>query len=261
MSGPWLAAVSAEWVKVRRSKLPLATFGAFTVAAAIGALFMSVLADPTRAARLGAAGQKAQLSNLTPDWSGLLGFLGQVVAVGGLLVFSFVAAWVFGREFSDGTQRYLLALPVPRGTVVAAKVAVVAVWCAALTAWLLGLGLALGVLLGLPGGDPAVVASGVGRAVGAAALMILAVAPVPLVACLGRGYLAPIGAALGALVVAQVAAALGAGGLVPWSIPAVAVGLAPGTDLGPAGCAVAVLTGVAGTGGTLAWWRRGDAGL
>jgi ABC-2 type transport system permease protein len=105
------------------------------------------------------------------------------------------------------------------------------------------------------------VAAGLGRALLAALLMVLAVSPVPLVACIGRGYLPPIGAALSAVVIAQVAAALGAAGLVPWSIPAVAVGLAPGAEVGPASWLIAAATGAAGVAGTLAWWHGGDAGL
>src|SRR5207249_4727116 len=107
-------------------------------------------------------------------------FLSQVVAVGGLPMFSFVAAWVFGREFPDDTLRYLLTLPVSRTTIVAAKLIVSAAWCLALTTWLLGLGVVSGVLLRLPGWDPAWVAAGVERAFLAAGLMPAAIAPVPL---------------------------------------------------------------------------------
>jgi len=61
-----------------------------------------------------------------------------------------VVAWVFGRELSDGTVRYLLALPTSRGAIVAAKLVVVSVWCAALTALITVLGLAVGAVLSLP---------------------------------------------------------------------------------------------------------------
>jgi ABC-2 type transport system permease protein len=90
--------------------------------------------------------------------------------------------------------------------------------------------------------------------------MLLVTLPVALVASAGRGYLAPLAAAVVALVAAQVAAALGWGAVFPWSIPAVAAGLAPGTQLGPSGLVVAVVTGAVGVLGTITWWRGGRAG-
>ena len=261
MTGRFTAALAAEWLKARRSKVPPLTFAAFAAPAGVAALFMFIVRDPERAQRLGLIGQKAQLSGLTADWTGLLGFLAQVVAVGGLLVFSFIATWVFGREFSDATARYLLALPVPRSTIVLAKFTLVAGWSLAVAVWLIGLFLVVGWLLGLPGWSAGVAADGVASALIAASLLLPAVAPVAVVACLGRGYLAPLASALAALVLAQVAAVLGWGAVVPWSVPAVAAGLAPGSHLGAPGLIIAALTGVAGVATTIAWWRSGDAGL
>jgi ABC-2 type transport system permease protein len=261
VSGRFTAALAAEWLKARRSKVPPLTLAAFAAPAGIAALFMFIAGDPERAQRLGLAGQKARLSGLTADWTGLLGFLAQVVAVGGLLVFSFIATWVFGREFSDATARYLLALPVPRPTIVLAKFTLVAGWSLAVAAWLIGLFLGVGWLLQLPGWSAQVAADGVADALVAALLLLPAVAPVALVACLGRGYLAPLAGALAALVFAQVAAVLGWGAVVPWSVPAVAAGLAPGSHLGAPGLIVAGLTGLGGVAATIAWWRGGDAGL
>ncbi|MBT8225403.1 MAG: ABC transporter permease subunit [Dactylosporangium sp.] len=261
MTGHFLAALSAEGRKARRSKVPPLTFAVFTVAAGIGALFMFILRDPERARRLGILGQKAQLSGLTADWAGLLGFLAQVIAVGCLLLFAFIVTWVFGREFADGTARYLLALPVSRTTIVLAKFTLITLWALALAGWLIGLVLGVGWLMHLPGWSADVALDGVGSALIAALLMLLAVAPVAVIACLGRGYLAPLGSALGAMVVAQIAAVLGWGALVPWSIPAVAAGLAPDAAVGPASLGIIGLTGLAGLIGTIAWWHSADAGL
>jgi hypothetical protein len=91
-------------------------------------------------------------------------------------------------------------------------------------------------------------------------MLLVVPAPVAAVASAGRGYLVPLASAVGALVVAQIAAALGFATAVPWSVPAVAAGLAPGTGLGPGGILVAVGTGAAGVAATLAWWRSGRAG-
>ena len=49
----------------------------------------------------------------------MLSFAAQAVAVGSLMLFAFILTWLFGREFADGTARYLMALPVSRTTIVA----------------------------------------------------------------------------------------------------------------------------------------------
>jgi ABC-2 type transport system permease protein len=261
MSGGYRAALAAEALKARRSKMPLLTFIAMSAAGLIAALFMFILVNPARAQRLGLLNEKAHLSGLTADWAGLLSFLAQIVAVGDLLLFSFITTWVFGREFSDGTMRYLLALPIPRSTIVYAKFTVVVVWSAAMNIWLAGIVLTLGWALGLPGASPHVVMHGLSGTAIAAVLMLLVTTPVALVACAGRGYLAALASAAGALILAQVAAALGWGGIFPSSIPAVAAGLAPGTRLAAPGIVIAVLTGLAGVFSTVTWWRSGRAGL
>jgi ABC-2 type transport system permease protein len=254
------AALAAEVLKARRSKMPVLTLGVASAAGGVAGLFMFILADPARAQRMGLLDQKAQLSGLTADWPGLLGFLAQIVAVGDLMLFSFVAAWVFGREFADGTVRYLLALPVARSTIVWAKFTVVAVWAAMLTVWLAGVVLVLGWVLDLPEGTAPVITGGLAAAGKAAGLMVLVTAPVALVASAGRGYLPPLAAAVGAVVVGQLAATLGFAGIVPWSIPAVAAGLPPGSQLDAVGLTVALGTGVVGVLGTVIWWRSGRAG-
>lgn len=261
MTTGYRAALAAEFLKARRSRMPLVTFGTASAAGCVAALFMFILADPARGRRFGLLSQKADLSGFTADWPGLLTFLAQIVAVGDLMLFAFIAAWVFGREFADGTMRYLLALPIPRTTIVLAKYTVVAVWSVALNVWLTGLVLVFGWVLRLPGGGPGVLLEGLSGTATAAALMLLVTTPVALVAGAGRGYLAPLAAALGAVVLAQVTAALGWGGVNPWSIPAVAAGLVPGARLGAPGTAIAVLTGLAGILGTIRWWRSGQAGL
>lgn len=260
MSRAFRAALAAEILKARRSRVPVVTLLAVSAAGGVAALFMVILADPEQARRFGLLSSKANLSGLTADWPGLLTFLAQVVAVGDLLLFGFIGTWVFGREAVEGTMRYLLALPVPRAAIVLAKFTVVAVWSAATNAWLAALVVGCGALLDLPGGGADVVHHGLTTAGIAAGLMLLVTTPVALIASVGRGYLAPLASTVAALVLAQVAAALGRGDLLPWSVPAVAAGLAPDTELGATGMVVALVTGVTGVVATIAWWRSGAAG-
>jgi ABC-2 type transport system permease protein len=246
-------------LKVRRSVLLPMTFLATTVAALVAGLFMFIVRHPAQAERLGLLRQKANLSGLSGDWDGLLDFLAQVVSVGDLLLFAFVFAWVFGREAADGTQRYLLALPVSRSVIVLAKFTVVGLWALATNLWLAAAVVTMGTVLALPGGDADTIWQGLLVAGSAAALMLIVSTPAALVASAGRGYLTALGAAVAALLVAQVAGVLGWAAVVPWSVPAVAAGIAPDAVLSPPSLVVAAVTGIAGVVGTLAWWRGGRA--
>jgi len=107
------AALAVEALKARRSNVPLMICVAVTGAGCIAGLFMFILSDPARAQRLGLLRQKANLSGLAADWTGLLSFLAQILAIADLMLFSFIITWIFGREAVDGTMRYLLALPCP----------------------------------------------------------------------------------------------------------------------------------------------------
>lgn len=151
MLGEIAAALWAELLKVRRSRVPWVTFVAFTVAGFVGGFFMFILQNPDRARSLGLLGAKAQLAGGTADWAGCFALTAQIAAVGGLLVFGPVVIWLFGREFSDRTAKDLLALPTSRGAVVVAKLLVALGWCLLLAAQLVVISLLFGAGLGLPG--------------------------------------------------------------------------------------------------------------
>jgi ABC-2 type transport system permease protein len=253
-------ALRAELLKARRSRVPLVSALAFVVGVGAGGLFMFILADPERARSMGLLGSKAQLVSGAADWPTFLAFLAQIVAVGGTPVFGLVAIWIFGREFSDGTAKDLLALPTARSTVVAAKFVLVAGWCLVLAAETYLLGLVVGAGLRLPGWSTPVALHGLAVLAAAAAMTVLLVTPFALAASVFRGYLAAVGVMLGAVFAAQVVALLGYGGYFPWSVPALAAGLA-GPDaapVGPAGVLLVLAVGAAGVATTLAWWGRAD---
>jgi hypothetical protein len=110
------AALWAEALKARRSKVPWLTALGFSLAPLVGGLFMIILKDPERARSIGLIGAKAQLAAGVADWPTLLGMLAQATAVGSALLFTLVTSWVFGREFSD-THGQGIARPAnpPRG--------------------------------------------------------------------------------------------------------------------------------------------------
>jgi ABC-2 type transport system permease protein len=256
----FVAALRVELVKARRSVAPALTGGAFVIAPLVGGLFMYILADPERARRMGLIGQKAQLAGGGSDWTAYFAFLAQATTVGGFMLFAFVVAWVFGREFSDGTVRYLLALPTSRTAIIAAKLVVVALWCAALTALVTLLGLAVGAALGLPGWSAEGLSQGLTHIWGGAGLTFLIVLPVALLAGVGRGYLAPLGFAILMMILAQVVGATGRGAWFPWSIPALysQVAGSAGGEITAISLAIVAVTGAAGAAGTFAWWLYAD---
>ena len=259
MSG-FAAALQVETLKVRRSFAPLFTALAFSIAPLVGGLFMYILADPERARRMGLIGQKAQFAGGDSGWPAYFAFLAQAATVGGFILFAFVIAWVFGREFSDGTVRYLLALPTSRPAIIAAKLVVVSAWCAALTALITAIGFAAGGALELPGWSAAVVLQGLAHVWLGAGLTLLVVLPLALLAGVGRGYLAPLGFAMLALILAQVVAVTGRGEYFPWSIPALYAQVAgsAGGGITAVSFAIVAVTGLAGAAGTFAWWLYAD---
>ena len=254
------AALWSEALKARRSRAPWASALGLALGPLVGGLFMLILKDPTWARRFGLITAKAQLMAGTADWPTYVALLAQMVAVGGTVVFGLVAVWIFGREYGDRTVTGLLALPTARVTIVAAKFVVVALWSAALAVLVAGLGLVVGAAIGLPGWSSGLVPHAVARLALTAALAIALIPPVALAASAGRGYLPPIGVMFLAIFLAQVVAALGWGAYFPWSVPALAAGVAgPGLrDLGPESYLLVALTGLAGIGGTAAWWCLAD---
>ncbi|GLY42784.1 ABC transporter permease [Amycolatopsis sp. NBRC 101858] len=250
----------AELRKARRSRLPWVTALAFAVAAGFGGLVMFILQDLRRARAFGLLGTKATLTGGTADWPAYFTLLAQSIAVGGAVLFGVIVIWTFGREFSQDTLKDLLALPTARTTIVGAKFAVVAVWCGLLTLQTYLLGLVIGAAIGLPGWSAATAAGGLADVLLASAMTIALVTPFAFAASVGRGYLAGIGVMFLTVFLAQVIALLGYGAYFPWSVPALATGIA-GADHdppGPLGYALVVLVGGAGTVGIALWWKHAD---
>jgi ABC-2 type transport system permease protein len=256
----FLAALWAEGLKARRSKVPWLTALGFSLAPLMGGLFMVILKDPERARSLGLVSAKAQLTAGTADWPTFLGVLAQATAVGGGMLFALVTAWVFGREFSDRTAKELLALPTPRAAIVAAKLVVIGVWGAALAVLVLAIGLGVGAAVGLPGWSWALLARATGDHAATAGLTLALMPPVALLASVGRGYLAPLGWALLTVFLAQILAAIGWGSWFPWAVPALFSGLAGprAAQVGAHSYLLVALTFAGGLAGTFAWWQRAD---
>lgn len=254
------AALWAETLKVRRSRIVWLSAIALSLGPLIGGLFMFIMKDPELARSLGLLGAKAQLIAGTADWPTFLGILDQAGAIGGLFVFGFVAVWVFGREYSDRTMKDLLALPTPRWAIVAAKFTVVLVWCAALAAMMYTLGLAVGAIVDIPLWSQELALNAAGNFAITAVLTIAVITPVCFVANVGRGYLSPLAFVILMLALAQVIAIIGWGGYFPWSVPGLHSGMAgaPADQLNTGSYIIVALTSLAGLAVTFVWWHRAD---
>jgi ABC-2 type transport system permease protein len=213
-------AIWVELLKARRSKMPLLTALGFSLAPFAGGFFMIVLKDPDLARRLGMISAKAQIVAGSADWQTYLGFLAQATAIGGIILFSFIGSWVFGREYSDHTLKDLLALPTSRSTIVLAKFVVVMLWSAILTMVIYVIGLGVGVAVALPPVSAEIFWQGTITMAITACLTIALVTPIAFFASVGRGYLPPLGAAILAVILAQVIVATGWGEYFPWAVPA-----------------------------------------
>lgn len=254
------AALWAEALKARRSKVPWLTALGFSLAPLIGGLFMIILKDPERARSMGLISTKAHLAAGVADWPTMLSLVTQATAVGGGLLFTVVTTWVFGREFSDHTVKELLALPTPRAAIVSAKFVVISIWAAALTALVLMLGLIVGAAIGLPGWSAALLGRATGALIVTAGLTLALMSPVALLASAGRGYLPPLGWAFLTVFLAQIVAAIGWGAWFPWSVPALFSEIAgPRADqIGLQSYIVVGVTCVVGLVATFMWWSRVD---
>jgi len=261
----FLSAFWAETLKARRSKVPLGTAAGISVLPIMGGLFMMIMKDPERAQAMGLIGAKAQLlSGGAADWPSYVDFLAVGTAAMGALLFAFITAWVFGREFSDRTAKEIMALPTPRWIIVAAKSALIALWILGLTLLIFVIGLAVGALVGLPGWSVELAWASFRSLLITALLNFMLMPFVAYFASAGRGYIPPLGWAVATLGLAQVAGLMGWGAWFPWAVPALHSMMFSmmygqrAEPLGPHSYVMVALTFAGGLVSTVIWWRSAD---
>jgi ABC-2 type transport system permease protein len=248
------------WIETRkalRSRMPLWT--------ALGSLFMPlgiaflifVSKNPDISHKLGLVSAKANLvAYSATDWPAYLVLFGQLIAAGGFILFILIISWVFGREFTDGTLKDMLAVPVPRSSILLAKFLLVAIWSAGLVLVILVVGMIMGGIIGLPGSSLGVILHGSAILAITAGLSIVLVMPFALFASMGRGYLLPIGMAVLTLMLTNLVAIAGWGEYFPWAIAGLYV--QGKTPLTPASYWIVILTGLVGMLATYFWWKYAD---
>jgi ABC-type transport system involved in multi-copper enzyme maturation permease subunit len=170
-----LRALRAELLKLKRSPMPAWT----ALVVLMAPLFAHEMAKSTPGVRLTWEAFMRTGPALLASWYGTV-------------LFGLVTAYVFGREYSEGTSKEMLTLPIRRECFIAAKATI-------LVAWLLGLTLLS--VIAQAGGAAMVGYKGASWSVATdcwavslkVALLIFATLPVvALLAMRGRGYLAPL---------------------------------------------------------------------
>jgi ABC-2 type transport system permease protein len=248
------------WVELRktiRSRMPLWT--------ALGSLFLPfgiaflifVSKNPEISQKLGLVSAKANLiAYSATDWPTYMTLYGEIIAAGGIILFILIISWIFGREFTDGTLKDMLAVPVQRSSILLAKFIVAFIWCLAMTIVIFIAGLLMGAIIQLPGSFISVIFPGISLLLISACLVFMAIMPFAFLASVGRGYLLPFGVAILTMMMINLAEILGWGEYFPWAVPVLyAQGKSP---LTPISYWIVFLTGLAGLIATYLWWKFAD---
>jgi ABC-type transport system involved in multi-copper enzyme maturation permease subunit len=242
--------VATEFTKLRRSKVTWISLAVYAFMVAIAGFFMWMMMNPGMARSIGLLGQKAQFAfgGQSLDWPTFLTFIVEMGGVGGLIMCSVIVAYVFGREYAEGTAKNMLALPIARSRFVLAKIIVSAVWFAILTLWIIAETYLVGSLLRIAGLTTALFLAAAEKLLVLALLSLCCAVLVAWVAVETQGYFAPLGFSIFTSLLAMVFGHTGWGPWVPWSIVGQYSGAAgPETALGWGSFVVIAATFLLGT--------------
>ena len=256
----FFAAVWAEALKARRSKMLLGAIIAFMILPLAGGLFMLILKNPEQARAMGIINAKAQITAMTADWPSFLEMIAMGIGALGQILFAFITAWVFGREFSDHTVKEWLALPTPRWAIVTAKFGVTAIWALVLGLLVFLVAMGVGLAIGIPGGSFDLARKTFLNILVTIPLNVMLMPVAAFFASRGRGYLLPLAWTILAMGLANLVSVLGWGDWFPWGVPVLVSGMVkPNADhLGLHSYLMVLLACVVGLAATYAWWRSAD---
>jgi ABC-2 type transport system permease protein len=256
-----LATLWVESLKIRRSRIFLATIIFFILVASMMSLVMFVQKYPDVSARLGMIGDKASMLRFgEPNWKNYFRLLIEGMAGVGLVGMGFVTTWIFGREFSDHTVKDILALPVSRVYIVLSKFTMVVLWSVLLSAVYFIFGLLFGLWVDLPGISAGIIYQNGKIFWVTAFLLLILCTPVAFLASYSRGYILPIGFVILTMILANFSGLVGLGPYFPWAVPGL-YGIPSGSEgmqLNIASYIILICTGLVGLYGTIAFWLYAD---
>ena len=247
--------LAAEFLKLKRSRMPLWSGLIVLVAGGLGLAVLPVLSDPATQAQIAKGGgvfaKAVAAGAYSPTWTnylriGLQGMSGSW----GVLTFGFVTAYLFGREFKEGTAKSMLTLPIRREYMVLAKMVALAVWVLCLGALSVLVTMGTATALGVGGFSWARVLKNVIDTLGVTTLLYLTLPFVAWFAMLGRGYLPPMLYSLAVMMVGNALVETPLSSWVPWNMPLHLVGASwypvPPSALTAGSWAIAVIFFLAG---------------
>lgn len=255
------AALQTEFTKVFKSRMFLITILFFAFIATMMGLIMLAAKHPDIASKSAILSTKASFISQA-SWFVYNGLLLQLELVLGVLGPGIVVIWVFGREYSDRVIKDILALPVSRGKIVAAKFIAALAWSMLLIIVLYGTGLLAGFAVKLEGWNKEAFNNNLVKFWLSSLMTIILFTPVAFITCISRGYLLPIGFLILILIITQLSF-VGLPGITPyfpWAVPGLYSGVAGPFSPKPGLVSYIILglTSFLGFAGTIAWWRYAD---
>ena len=262
--------VAAEFKKLRRSRAVMWTFVALLAFAGISLAIAPYISGEEGSASLTEAGgmwkQAVEAGIYDDTWKAGLHQLPMAMTSGlALLLFAFVAAYVFGHEFKERTMVSALTTPVRREYLVASKMVVLGAWLAALTLFMLIAHIIDLLLMGAPSGFAwPLIFGALGDSMLVTFMLYLTMPIFALLAIWGRGYLRPM---LGAVVLLGMGNGLATTDLsryYPINMPLHIYGTSwmpiPQSELNAGSWAALVGVFVVGLAGTIWYMNRADIG-
>lgn len=202
---------------------------------------------------------KAQAIPGLADWYGFFGLFAQIISGVGLLVISFAASWMWGREYSDRTVKDLLALPFPRELIVIGKLIVLCFWGICLFVVSSLMMLFIGMFIHLPNWNTAFATHCFGIFFIANVMNIAVSTVTACVASVTRNYIAPIGFAIATLIMGNFIGMLGLAAYYPWGVSmAFAMSATENSPVEVYSFIILIVTSLAGLLATMYWWRYAD---
>lgn len=252
-------ALSAEFMKMRRSWIFIITVGLFIFIPIMMGLFMYLAQNPELTIKLGAVGTKAQFFSEN-TWNGYLEMINQIIVVMGIIAFGFVTSWIFGREYLEETITDILALPCSRTSIVIAKFIIVFLWCSILCLVLFTTSIIFGKLINITDWSYTMFLFQSKTFLLGSFYTILLNTVIGFIASFNRGIIAPIGFVILMVIMSQFIAISGLGAYFPWAIPGVFVVSKSVTSmhLVPASYFILLITSISGFAGTILWWKYAD---